>query len=76
MYCKEIRYGLRAYHKYCHNISYPAQFLNNHKAKIFTRMVSTSKVNLVQNRNILKCVEAVNEAESVRSVIRDYLAHR
>ena len=67
MYCKEIRYDLRPHRKCCHNMLYPTQFLHNHKAKVFTRMVTT-------NRNTSRCVEAENKAELIRSAIRDYLA--
>ena len=32
------------------------------------------QVDLVQNQNTSRCVEAVNEAELIQSAIRDYLA--
>ena len=32
-----------------------------------------TEVDLVQNRNTSQCVEAMNEAESIRSAIKDYL---
>ena len=73
MYCKEIRYDLRACRKYCHDMLYTTQFLHNHKAKVFTRMVATTEVDLVQNRNTSQCLEAVNEAESIQGAIKDYL---
>ena len=75
MYCKDIRHDVRAYRKYCYNMLYPTQFLHNHKAKVFIRIVTTY-VDPVQNRNTSRYAEAVNEAESIRSTIRDYLAHR
>ena len=75
MYCKDIRYHLRAYRKFCHNMLYPTQFLHNHKAKVFTGMVTTNRIwHLVQNRNTSRCVKAANDAELIQSVIRDYLA--
>ena len=54
---------------------YRTQFFQNHKAKVFIR-INITDVDLVQNRNTSRYVEAVNEAESIRSAIRDYLAHR
>ena len=75
MYCKDIRHDVRAYRKYCYNMLYRTQFLHNQKAKVFIRS-SITDVDLVQNRNTSRYAEAVNEAESIRSAIRDYLANR
>ena len=44
--------------------------------RISMEWLQQTEVELVQNRNISQCVEVVNEAESIRSAIRDYLAHR
>ena len=52
---------------------YRTQFFQNHKAKVFIR-INITDVDLVQNRNTSRYVEAVNEDELIRSAIRDYLA--
>ena len=44
------------------------------KQRFLHEWLQQTEVDLVQNRNTSRCVEAVNEAELIRSAIRDYLA--
>ena len=46
------------------------------KQRFLHESLPQTEVDLVQNRNTSQCVEAVNEGESIRSAIKDYLAHR
>ena len=46
------------------------------KQRVLHEWLQQTKVDLVQNRNYSRCVEAVNEAKSIQSAIKDYLAHR
>ena len=45
------------------------------KQRFLHEWLQQTEVDLVQNRNTSRCVEAVNEADSIRSAIRDCLAH-
>ena len=45
------------------------------KQRFLHEWLQQTEVDLAQNRNTSRCVEAVNEAESIQSVIRDNLAH-
>ena len=45
------------------------------KQRFLHEWLQQTEVGLVQNRNTSRCLEVLNEAESIRSGIRDYLAH-
>ena len=45
------------------------------KQMLLHKWLQQKEFELVQNRNTSECLEAVNEAESIRNAIKDLLAH-
>ena len=53
---------------------YPTQVLLITKQRFLHEWLQRTEIDLVQNQNTSRYVEAVNETELIRSAIRDYLA--
>ena len=77
MYFKDIRYYLRAYQKFFTTCCILHNICMIPKQRFLHEWLQQTELDLLQDRNISRCVEDVNEAEFIRSSIRDYLAdHR